>query len=48
MSDLARVEIERDIVEDGGEFQIDREPNEDEESYCGRLALYSSLFGRGN
>ncbi len=48
MSDLARVEIERDVAEDGGEFRIDREPNEDEESYRRRLALYGSLFGRGN
>jgi hypothetical protein len=37
-----------DHVEDGGEFHIDREPNEDEESYRRRLALYGSLFGRGN
>ena len=37
-----------DHVEGGGEFHIDREPNEDEESYRRRLALYSSLFGRGN
>ncbi len=87
MSDLARVEIERDVadaaarraaeqgltvtayislllrrsferapgeesviaydhVDGGGEFHIDREPNEDDESYRRRLALYGSLFGR--
>ncbi len=87
MSDLARVEIERDVadvaarraaeegltvtayistllrrtferrpgedsvlvydhVDDAGEFQIDREPNEDDESYRARSALYGSLFGR--
>ena len=28
------------------EFQIDREPNEDDESYRARSALYGSLFGR--
>ncbi len=35
-----------DHVEGGGEFHIDRERNEDEESYRSRLALYGSLFGR--
>ncbi|MGB8399376.1 hypothetical protein [Bradyrhizobium sp.] len=87
MSDLARVEIERDVadaaarraaeegltvtayislllrrsfervpgeesvlvydhVDEGGEFHIDREANEDDESYGRRSALYGSLFGR--
>jgi hypothetical protein len=87
MSDLARVEIERDVadaaarraaeegltvtayislllrrtferalgeesvlvydhVDAGGEFHIDRDPNEDDESYRPRSALHSSLFGR--
>jgi hypothetical protein len=35
-----------DHLNEGGEFQIDREPNEDDESYPRRSALYSSLFGR--
>jgi len=35
-----------DHVEDGGEFHIDRESNEDDESYRRRRALYGSLFGR--
>jgi hypothetical protein len=30
----------------GDEFHVDREPNEDDESYRRRLALYGSLFGR--
>jgi hypothetical protein len=87
MSDLARIEIERDVadaaarraaeegltvteyislllrrsferipgedsvliydrVDQGGEFHIDREPNEDDENYYNRLALYDSLFRR--
>jgi len=87
MSDLARVEIERDVadaaarraaeegltvtayislllrrsferapgeesvlvydhVDDGGELHVDREPNEDDESYRRRSALYDSLFRR--
>lgn len=87
MSDLARVEIERDVadaaarraaeegvtvsayislllrrsferapgeesvlvydhIDEGGEFHIDREPNEDDESYRRRSALYRDLFSR--
>ena len=38
--------IAYDHVDGGGEFHIDREPNEDDESYRRRLALYGSLFGR--
>jgi len=89
MSDLARIEIERDVadtaarraaeegltvtayvslllrrsferapgeesvlvydhVEDGVEVHIDRDPDEDDESYNRRSALYDSLFNRGN
>jgi hypothetical protein len=33
-------------VDDGGETRIDRESNEDGESYRRRSALYGSLFGR--
>jgi hypothetical protein len=29
------------------ELYIDREPNENDENYHRRLALYGSLFGRG-
>jgi hypothetical protein len=36
-----------DHVGVGDEFHIDREPNEDDESYRRRVALYGSLFGRG-
>jgi hypothetical protein len=87
MSDLARIEIERDVadaatrraaeegltvtayvslllrrsferapdeesvlvydhVDAGGEIHIDREPDEDDESYSQRSALYGSLFDR--
>jgi len=87
MSDLARIEIERDVadaaarraadegltlteyvslllrrsferapgeesvlvydhVDGGGETHIDREPNENDESYSRRSALYGSLFDR--
>lgn len=87
MSDLARIEIERDVadaaalraaeegltvtayvslllrrsferalgeesvlvydhVDDGGENHIDREPDEDDESYSRRSALYGRLFDR--
>jgi hypothetical protein len=35
-----------DHVGDGGEFRIDREPNEDDESYKSRSELYGSVFGR--
>jgi hypothetical protein len=35
-----------DHVDGGDEFHIDREPNEDDESYRRRMALYGSLFGR--
>jgi len=46
---LDRVENENvvayDHVDGGGEFHIDREPNEDDESYRRRLALYGGLFG---
>jgi len=35
-----------DHVDDGGEFHIDREPNEDNESYRRRSELYGNLFGR--
>src|SRR5215510_15952056 len=38
--------IAYDHVDGGDEFYIDREPNEDEESYRRRLALYGKLFGR--
>jgi hypothetical protein len=87
MSDLARIEIERDVadaaarraakegltvtayvslllrrsfergpgeesvlvydhVDDGGKIDIDREPDEDDESYNRRSGLYGSLFDR--
>jgi hypothetical protein len=87
MSDLARIEIERDVADtaarraaeegltvtayislllrrsferapgeesvlvydhvgDGGEFHIDRESDEDDDSHGRRSALYDSLFGR--
>jgi hypothetical protein len=87
MSDLARIEIERDVaeaaarraaeegltvtayvslllrrsferapgeesvlvydhVDDGGEVLIDREPDEDDESYNRRSSLYGSLYDR--
>ncbi len=35
-----------DHVQEGGEFQIDREADEDDESYARRAALYDHLFGR--
>jgi hypothetical protein len=35
-----------DHVGDDGEFRIDREVNEDEESHSRRSALYGALFGR--
>jgi hypothetical protein len=35
-----------DHVDDGGEFTIDREANEDDASYGRRSAQYGSLFGR--
>jgi hypothetical protein len=35
-----------DHVDGGGEFHIDREPDEDDESYHRRLALYGDLFDR--
>jgi hypothetical protein len=35
-----------DHVADSGEFRIDREPNEDDESYRRRSALYGDVFGR--
>jgi len=87
MSDLARIEIERDVaeaaarraaeegltvtayvslllrrsferapgeesvlvydrVDDRGEFHVDRENDEDDESYNRRSTLYDGLFGR--
>lgn len=86
MSDLARIELERDVADaaarraaeegltvaayislllrrsferapgeesvlvydhvDSGEFRIERETDEDDESYNRRSALYDSLFGR--
>ena len=86
MSDLARIELERDVADaaakraaeegltvtayvslllrrsferapgeesvlaydhvGGGEFRIERETDEDDESYNRRSALYDSLFGR--
>jgi hypothetical protein len=87
MSDLARIEIERDVADaaarraaeegltvtayvslllrrsferapgeesvlvydhadDGGEIRISREPDEDDDSYDRRSALYGSLFDR--
>jgi hypothetical protein len=35
-----------DRVDGAGEFQIDREPLEDDESFRRRSALYGNLFGR--
>ena len=35
-----------DHVEGGGEFHVDREPNEDDDSYRRRSALYDNLFGK--
>ncbi len=35
-----------DHVDGGAELHIDREPNEEDESYRRRLALYGSPFGR--
>jgi hypothetical protein len=35
-----------DHVQDGGEFRVDREADEDDESYERRSVLYGSLFGR--
>ena len=35
-----------DHVQEDSEFGIDREPDEDDESYARRSALYNSLFGR--
>jgi hypothetical protein len=35
-----------DHVANTGDLQIDREPDEDEESYRQRSALYGTLFGR--
>jgi hypothetical protein len=35
-----------DHVDDGGEVHIDREPNENDESYRRRSAFYGNLFGR--
>jgi hypothetical protein len=35
-----------DHVDGGAELHIDRESNEEDESYRRRLALYGSLFGR--
>jgi hypothetical protein len=35
-----------DLVDEGGEIHIDREPNEDDETYRRRTSLYGSLFGR--
>jgi hypothetical protein len=47
---LNRVEDERvlvyDHVDSGGTSYICREPDEDEENYRRRLALYDSLFDR--
>jgi hypothetical protein len=34
-----------DHVDDSGKFHIDREPDEDEESYRHRIVLYGDLFG---
>jgi hypothetical protein len=52
MSDLTRIEIERDVAEAAEqraaaeEFHIDREDDEDVESYHRRCALYDNLFSR--
>jgi hypothetical protein len=35
-----------DHVQEGSEFHIVREADEDEESYARRAALYDNLFGR--
>jgi hypothetical protein len=35
-----------DHVQEGGEFHIDREIDEDDDSYARRSALYDGLFGR--
>ncbi len=35
-----------DHVQEGNDFQINREPDEDDESYARRSELYDSLFGR--
>ena len=35
-----------DHVQDSGEFRVDREADEDDESYERRSVLYGSLFGR--
>ena len=35
-----------DHVEDAGEVHIDREPDEDDETYVRRTALYGNLFDR--
>jgi len=35
-----------DHIDDDGASEIDREANEDDESYRRRSALYGSLFGR--
>jgi hypothetical protein len=35
-----------DHVDDGGEVEIDREPDEDDESYNRRSSLYRNLYGR--
>ena len=35
-----------DHVGDGGEFHIDRESDEDDDSHSRRSALYGRLFGR--
>jgi len=35
-----------DHVQDGGDFHVDRDADEDDESYARRAALYGSLFGR--
>jgi hypothetical protein len=35
-----------DLVDEEGEIHIDREPNEDDDSYRRRTSIYGSLFGR--
>ena len=35
-----------DHIQEGGELHIDREVDEDNESYAQRAALYNNLFGR--
>jgi hypothetical protein len=37
-----------DHIDDAGSAQIDREPDEDDESYRRRSALYGQLFGDRN